>query len=108
GTLGWPEHENHIDGWDVDALIEQIDRKDDVDSSCSEVGEGGTSLFLWRIGPYGDGGKAVLIEDPGHVSRMIHADAETECSRLANVADIPPELIDYGPRPEVICSNEVG
>ena len=38
-ALGWPQHEHDVDGRYVDALVEQIDREHDLDSSLGETAQ---------------------------------------------------------------------
>ena len=39
GALGRSEHEDDVDRRDVDALVEQVDREDDLDAARGEVAQ---------------------------------------------------------------------
>ena len=41
--LGWPQHQDGVDLRQIDALIENIDGKDDVEFSCLQTLKGGHS-----------------------------------------------------------------
>ena len=39
-ALGRAEHEHGVDGWDVDAFVEQVDREHNPDSAVGEIAQG--------------------------------------------------------------------
>ena len=59
GALGRAEHQDGVDGGDVDALVEQVDREHDPHSPGGQVAQGGLALGSRAVAPDGDRRDAV-------------------------------------------------
>ena len=77
GALGGAQHQDGVDARHVDALVEQVDREDDLDSSFPQVPDCGSAIRVRRLPPDRHGGDAELLEPRGHEAGVGDADAES-------------------------------
>ncbi len=108
GAVGRAEHQERVHGGDVDALVEQVDREDDVDTALGEVDECPASLGVGRVGPDGRRHDAGLMKRVRHEARVLDADAEAERAHPGGVVHAPRELLEDESGPGVAAGEEVG
>ena len=72
------QEEEGVHHRNVDALVEEVHREDHVDLACGEVGQGRATFVVWGVGPHRDRRDAGLVEDAGHESGVVDADAKAQ------------------------------
>ncbi len=77
-ALGRSQQQQRVDVRDVDALVEQIDREDDVDSAGVEIAERRRSLVHRAVAPDRDGRYPDRAELLRHEAGVRDRDAEAE------------------------------
>ena len=86
------QEEEGVDDGQVDALVEQVDREDDIHPACREIRQSGSALLVRAVGPDGNRADARLVEQPRHVARVLDAHAESERPHPTCVIDARGEL----------------
>ena len=77
-ALGWAQEQQGVDIRDVDALVEQVDGEDDVDSAGVEIAKRRRSFLHRAVAPDRNGRDPDRAELLGHEARVRDRDAEAE------------------------------
>jgi hypothetical protein len=85
GALRRPEEEHGVDGRHINALVEEINCEDAVDSPGTKIGKGAPPGFGVGIGRDRDRGYAGLVELGRHEPRVLDTHAETEGAHSPHV-----------------------
>src|SRR5262245_47687938 len=100
-TLGRTQHQHGVDGRDVDAFVEEVDREDNSDLAGGQSLQRSLTFSKRAVTPYRDGWNVVLIEVIRHELGVFDADAEPEGSHSARLLRQSLHLLDHGAGPGV-------
>ncbi len=106
-TVGRAEKEERVDGRDVHALVEQVDREDRPYGAVGQVAERSPALVGTARCRECHGREAELAEAFGHEMSVTDADAVAERPHRRRIGDLPPDLLDHQTRPRVVGSEDV-
>lgn len=107
-AVGRAEHQEGVDGGDVDALVEQVDGEHDVHASVGQVAQGLAAIVVGGVGPDGGGGDAGVAEDAGHEPGVVDAHAEAEGAHARDVVGAAGHLLQDQAGPGVVAGEQVG
>src|SRR5712671_1105738 len=69
----------------IDALIEEVDRKEHVDATGGEICKRSRPFLVWAVCPHGDRGNSGLSKHARHEPRVLNAYAEAERSHPVRI-----------------------
>ena len=107
-ALRGTQHEQNIDRGHVDALVEQVDREQDLDLARRQGVEGVVPFGRAAVGRDGAGGDAGPVEAVGEELAVGDAHAEAEGPHALRVAHLLPHRADHLADPEVVGRVDVG
>jgi hypothetical protein len=70
------EQQERVNVWEVDALVEEVDREEHVDLAAAQVVERSSPLIFRAVAPDGRGWHARVLEDASHEAGMLDVHAE--------------------------------
>ena len=100
------QEEQCVDFRNIDALVEQIYRKQGTHFALPQSGEGCPSVVRWRFGPNGQRRQASFRESSGHEFGVLDTHAEAECSHPVGVAMLLEQFLQHELHSHVIARVE--
>ena len=107
GALRGAQHEHHVDGRHIHALVEQIHREQHLQRAVPQARQGGVSLRRRSLRRHRHRPHSRLLERLRHEPRMSDADTEPQCPHAFRITNLVLHRLQYHGCPHVVGGVDV-